>query len=231
VLRHDASGVPYLTVYQHLDLTGATLNPGDPVRRGQLLARITDERQVPDPARPHTRHLHFMAAVRGPSFTLPGGFVVPPLWFAIDPFGVYDYYLNRRDRNTYNYIPDLAPDCFTFRIQGATHTIQWASQPLAATIPVSRQTDYRTIIRMQFRVRGAATSAGVPPREREQCLVWLEGLDRFFFVPFDAAAGDRSVELKMIDFLSQCFDRGRKVKLEYYPAGDALFIAAVWAND
>ena len=231
VLRHTAGSVPFLTVYQHLDLKSSSLNEGDPVRRGQFLARITDEKETPDPANPHTRHLHFMAAVQGPRVTLPSGVKVPPLWFAIDVFGVYDYYLNRTNRQTYNYVPDVRPDCFSYRIQGATHRIQWAAQPLAATLPVSQQTDYLKIVRMQFRCRKDDTRAGVPPAEHNQCLVWLEGIDSYFFVPFDSPRGDHTVELKMIDFLSLCFDRGRRVKLEYYATAGLHNISAVWAND
>jgi hypothetical protein len=231
VLRHTIGGVPFLTVYQHLDLTASPLAVGDTVRRGQFLARIADENEVPDPARPHTRHLHFMAAVRGPSFTLASGVIVPALWYAVDAFGVYDYYLNRTNRQTYNYVPDVRPDCFGYRIQGASHPIQWGAQPLAATLAVSQQTGYIKIVRMQFRCRSTDTRVGVPPREHNQCLVWLEGIDEFFFVPFDSPGGDHTVELKIIDFLSQCFDRGRRVKLEYYPVAGLRNIAAVWAND
>jgi hypothetical protein len=231
VLRHTVAGVQFLTVYQHLDLTASPLKAGDPVRRGQFLARIADENETPDPAKPHSRHLHFMAAVRGPAFTLDSGTVVPSLWYAIDAFGVYDYYRNRTSRQTYNYVPDVRPDCFSFRIQGASHPIQWATQPLAATLPVSQQTSYARIIRMQIRCRSNETRAGVPPREHNQCLVWLEGIDEFFFVPVDPAAGGHTVQLKMIDFLSQCFDRGRKVKLEYCSVAGLRHISAAWAND
>jgi hypothetical protein len=135
VLRHTRGGAEYLTVYQHLDLSECLLEPGDPVARGQFLARITDEIPVPDPANPHFRHLHFAVAVRGPAFRHAGsGKSVPSLWYAIDPFGVYDYYERRQDRVAYNYLPDSRPECFTHRIQGASHIIQWAAQPLARTL-------------------------------------------------------------------------------------------------
>ncbi len=221
VLRHSRGGKDFLTVYQHLDLTSCPLEKGDPIRRGQFLARISDTAG--------TRHLHFMVAVLGPEFLLPSGQSVPALWYAIDAFGVYDYYNNRTSRTAYNYVPDLPPDCFNFDIRGAEHTIQWAAQPLARTIPMNQQTDYLKIIRIQFRAQRNDARAGLPPAEHNQCLVWLEGVDDFFFVPFDSS-GDNMLELKMVDFLGQCFDRGRKVKLEHYPVGDSRFIAAVWAN-
>jgi hypothetical protein len=231
VLRHTNGATQFLTVYQHLDLTACPLNVGDAVRRGQFLARIADDNEPPDPAGPHTRHLHFMVAVQGPGFTHASGAAVPQLWCAIDPFGVYDYYKNRTSQQSYNYLPDLRPNCFTHRIQGASHPIQWAAQPLADTLPISQQTSYLKIVRMQLRCRRSETRAGVPPAEYDQCLVWLEGMDSYFFVPFDSPSGDHTVELKIIDFLSQCFDRGRRVKLDYYSVAGLRRIAAVWAND
>lgn len=231
VLRHTTGTTPFLTVYQHLDLTACPMSVGDAVRRGQFLARITDETETPDPADPHFRHLHFMVAVRGPGFTRASSAAVPQLWYAIDAFGVYDYYTNRTSQQTYSYLPDLRPNCFIHRIQGATHPIQWAAQPLIDTLPVSQQTDYLKIVRMQFRCRRSDTRGGVPVSEHNQCLVWLDGIDGYFFVPFDSPGGDHTVELKIIDFLAQCFDRGRRVKLEHYSVAGLRQIAAVWAND
>ena len=230
VLRHTNGTTQFLTVYQHLDLTACPLSVGDRVQRGQFLARIADENETPDPANPHTRHLHFMVAVQGPGFRHASGVEVPQLWYAIDAFGVYDYYKNRTSRQTYNYLPDVRPDCFTHRIQGATHAIQWAAQPVVETLPVSQQTGYLKIVRLQFRCRRSETRGGLPPAEHNQCLVWLEGVDGYFFVPFDSPGGDHTVELKMIDFLSQSFDRGRKVKLEYYSVAGLRYVAAVWAD-
>lgn len=221
VLRHSAGGEDFLTIYQHLNLSGTSWRAGDKVRRGQFLARISDTTS--------TRHLHFMAAVRGPAMATAAGLPVR-LWFPIDCFGVYDYYVNRTDLARYNYLPDGRPECFEHRIQGAVHTIQWADQPLSATIPRLQQTDYLKIRRMQFRVRDNDSRAGVPPAERNQCLVWLEGIDEFFFVPFDSPSRDHALEMKMIDFLAQCFDSGRKVKIEHYPVAGERRIAAVWAN-
>lgn len=231
VLRHTNGATQFLTVYQHLDLTACPLDAGDPVRRGQFLARITDEDETPDPDKPHKRHLHFMVAVQGPRFMHASGVVVPRLWYAIDAFGVYNYYKNRTNRQTYNYLPDLRPNCFTHQIRGAAHPIQWATQPLVDTLPINQQTAYLKIVRMQFRCRSNETRSGVPPVENTQCLVWLEGIEGYFFVPFDSPGEDHTLELKMIDFLSQCFDRARKVKLEYYSIAGFRQVAAVWAND
>jgi hypothetical protein len=230
VIRHHAGGTEFLTIYQHLDLRSCALNVNDAVNRGQFLAKITDEKEVPDPAKPHVRHLHFVVAAQGPAFRDSSGKTVPKLWYAIDPFGVYDYYKNRDNLQTYNYLPDKRPDCFTHLIQGSSHIIQWATQPLVDTIPIVRQTAYLTIVRMQMRVRSDVTQ-GVPPAEANQCLVWLEGIERYFFVPFDSPSHDLAIELKMVDFLLQCFDANRKVKVEYYPVGAYNFISAVWAND
>lgn len=230
VIQHSANGTEFLTIYQHLDLTGSSLNVNDSVTRGQFLARITDEKEVPDPASPHFRHLHFIVGIKGPAFTHSTG-PIPSLWYAIDPFGVYDYYKNRTNLTTYNYLPDKSPDCFAHRIQGSSHPIQWGAQPLIKTLPVARETAYLPIVRMQMRVRKGDFRQGVPPAEVNQCMVWLQGIGDYFFVPLEASSGDTSVELKTVDFLMQCFDRKRKVKVEYYPIVGKNFISAVWAND
>jgi hypothetical protein len=166
-----------------------------------------------------------------PTTPCTSGMTIPEQWYAIDPFGVYDYYKNRTDRTIYNYLPDRRPDCFAYRIQGASHIIQWAAQPLIKTLPVVNETSYLKIIRMQMRARQDETLQGLPPAEINQCLVWLEGINDYFFVPFDSPSGDNTVELKMTDFLMQCFDRQRKVKVAYYPVSARNFISAVWAND
>jgi hypothetical protein len=232
VIQHSADGTEFLTIYQHLDLSECALNVNEPVKRGQFLARITDEKEVPDPDEPHFRHLHFMSAIKGPAFMHSSGKSIPPLWYVIDPFGVYDRYKTSTSLTTYNYLPDLRPDCFTHRIQGSCHIIQWAAQPLINTLPIVKQTGYLTIIRMQMRARRQKDfREGLPPDEVDQCLVWLEGIEDYFFIPLDSSSGDHTVEVKMLDFLLQCFDRKRKVRIEYYPMGGKNFISAVWAND
>jgi hypothetical protein len=148
------------------------------------------------------------------------------VWFAIDPFGVYDYYRNRTDTQWYNYLPDLRPHCFEYPIRGAEFPIQWASEPLADTLPMS-STEYLQIRRIQFRARRNALD-GVPPAEANQCLIWLDGIERYFFVPIEEQS--RDVELKMIDLLLQCFDRQRPVRIEYYAAGRNKRVSAVWSN-
>lgn len=185
VLRHTVGGADFLTIYQHLNLSGCPLKKGAPVRRGQFLARI-DQRAVPAGTRQPFRHLHFMAAC---GVDIPGSSQTERLWFAIDSFGIYDYYRNSRDREGYNYLPDLSPDCFKFPIRGAEHQIQWARESLLQTLPVSETTEHLRIIRMQFRTRRHAGKDGVPPDEADQCLVWLEGTDDFFF----AAIGESHV--------------------------------------
>jgi hypothetical protein len=84
---------------------------------------------------------------------------------------------------------------------------------------------------MQIRARQDGFRPGLPPAAARQCLVWLEGIADYFFVPFKAPSGDNTIEVEMIHFLMECFDRKRKVKVEYYPIGASNFISAVWAND
>ena len=93
-----------------------------------------------------------------------------------------------------------------------------------------KETAYLKIIRMQMRDRQNHFRQGLPPAKANQCLVWLDGFEDYLFVPLDPSSADHSIELKMIDFLMQCFDQKRKVKVEYYPLGGKNFISAVWAN-
>jgi hypothetical protein len=171
-----------------------------------------------------------MVAIKGPKFRHASGRQIPSLWYAIDPFGVYDYYKNSTNLTTYNYLPDRRPDCFSHRVQGSSHIIQWAAQPLINILPVTKQTSYLSIIRMQMRARENDFRHGLPPSEVNQCLVWLEGIEDYFFIPFASSSGDNAVGLNTIDFLMHCFDRKRKVKVEYYSVGGKNFISAVWAN-
>ena len=81
VLAHTTpGGKEFRTVYVHLDLRTVSKSAGDFVRRGELLGR-TDAATNPI-------HLHFGVAVLGPAFTR-GRVNVPPLWYFIDPWGVY----------------------------------------------------------------------------------------------------------------------------------------------
>jgi hypothetical protein len=240
VIKHGIGSSAFLTIYQHLDLRACPLNKGDPVARGQFLAKIAPATgaDTPDPRDDHMAHLHFMVAIRGPSFTHISGSpasrkstIVPALWYVIDSFGVYDVHQHTTDTTAYNYVPDKRPDCFSYRIQGANHTIQWAAEPLIETIPITKITSsYLSIIRMQFRSRRGSYQEGVPPAEVDQCLVWLEGIQDFFSVPMSSTGND-TIELRMIDFLTQCFHQKQKVRAEYYPIGAAKFISAVWANE
>jgi|GEM_PF-4227086 len=223
VIKHTAGESEFLTIYQHLDLSACPLNVNDPVKRGQFLARVADAGLNND----HFIHLHFMVAIKGPEFTHAGGQVIPAQWYAIDPFGVYDYYKNTTDPAIYNYVPDVRPDCFTHRIQGASNIVQWAAQPLIKALPVVNETAYLKIIHIQLQGRELSSAQGLPPAQQNRCFIWLEGINQSFFVPFDPPSGDNMIELKMIDFLMQCFDRQQPVKLRYYPVGEMNFIAAV----
>jgi hypothetical protein len=44
-----------------------------------------------------------------------------------------------------------------------------------------------------------------------QCLVWLDGLDGHFFVPFGSPSGGNTIEMKIVNLIIQCFDRQRNV--------------------
>lgn len=124
VLEHEINGNAFITVYQHLDLRNSPLRTGQAIGRGQPLGRISSQPNVP--------HLHFMVAIRRLLVVRRFPLLVTPEWFAIDAFGVYDYYERRTNSRLYNYVPGLPPNCWNRRIQGATHPPQWERQPLAS---------------------------------------------------------------------------------------------------
>jgi murein DD-endopeptidase MepM/ murein hydrolase activator NlpD len=106
-IRHRASnGKEFLTYYQHLLGYSNSLAVGNRVRRGQTIGRV--EERDPD-NNPVYTHLHFGIAVRGPAGTVNGQ-NVPEMWYEIDPFGVYDYRINRYNMTTYNYLPNNTLD-------------------------------------------------------------------------------------------------------------------------
>ncbi len=124
VLEHKVGRRSFLTIYQHLNLRRTRLRVGQTIGRGEELARISDAPSVP--------HLHFMVAAQSAIVSRGSPRLAIPAWFAIDAFGVYDFYLRRTNRQTYNYLPDVSPNSWSARIQGAVHPIQWTSQPLSS---------------------------------------------------------------------------------------------------
>ncbi len=221
VIKHTRGIREFITIYQHLELSTSSLAVGDTIGRGQFMARIS--------AKPRVPHLHFMVAIKGPSYTTANGKNIPSLWYAIDPFGVYDYYENRTGL-TYNYLPDIRPNCFVYRIQGSSHHIQWAGQPVITALPITRNTAYLKIVRMQIRDKKVDFRNGEGIKDVKQCLIWLEGIDNYFFVPFRSNAQDYLIELKLIDLLTECFSKKISIKAEYYFKGKNKFISAAWAR-
>jgi hypothetical protein len=230
VLFHStAGGKEFRTVYQHLDITSlpADIRKDADVRRGQFLGRTIGK---PPADAGHVIHLHFGVAVKGPELTL-NGVNVPALWYFIDPWGVYDHY-EHDDSTNANYLPpESRLHVFRSTIAGATHTIQWRTQPLFKTLPVARSTDgYKEIVRVQVRARRGENFRGTLPDEHEQFVVWLRGDKDFFLVPLSQAK-DRGAEFEMIALLREAFLRGKRVRLEYRYEGDLRYIMATWVQE
>lgn len=72
----------------------------------------------------------------------------------------------------------------------------------------------------------------MPPPEKEQFLVWLDGVSNpeFFFIPLKNAQ-DKSMELRMVDILKDSFMNGKRVRLEYKYIDNLPQILAVWVTD
>jgi len=124
VLEHRIGRSRFITVYQHLDLRAGNIRLGQRIGRGEPLGRTTQAISFP--------HLHFMVAVSASIRLGPGAIILA--WFAIDPFGVYDYYKQRTSTTLYNYLPDRAPNCWDASIRGACHPVQWERQPLSSLL-------------------------------------------------------------------------------------------------
>jgi hypothetical protein len=127
VLRHRATnGREFVTVYQHLAPGSTThLAVGESVTRGQLLGRVPDNENGDGYS-----HLHFMVGVRGPAATV-NGTRIPAHWYAIDPFGVYDYRRNLNSQTSYNYLPNNRLDVPT---RGVHKAYVWRTDPPIGSI-------------------------------------------------------------------------------------------------
>jgi hypothetical protein len=225
VVCHTAkNGAQFLTVYRHMDMLSVPAhvlaNPDGAgparVQRGEYLGKNTLHVDSP--------HLHFIVAVRRGGFTL-NGVDVNSLWYAIDPWGVYDY------RNG-NYLPtEDNPRIFESEIAGVTRTVHWRNQPVFKTIPIARKTNpYQKIVRLQVRARRAENIQGTLPPEHEQFLVWLKDEADFFLLPL-AQATESTTELELLRLLREAFFHSKSVRLEYRYDGDLRYITAAWVND
>ena len=222
ISHHTPGGKEFRTVYQHLEVTSipSSLKVGTEVRRGQFLGQVSDVAVI---------HLHFGVAVQGRQLTL-NGITVPPLWYFIDPWGVYDYY-EQDGRSNRNYLPpESQPAIFQAMIAGVAHTPQLRTLPLFKTIPIARNTEgYKVIVRTQVRARRDDNLGGTLPDEHEQFLVWLKDDPDFFLVPL-AEATDRTSELELVTLLREAFFHDRPVRLEYRYVGELRYIMAAWCG-
>lgn len=229
VLSHISSNnKEFLTVYQHLEPSSIiNFQDGHLIKRGQKIGKI---------ARGSGAHLHFGVALKGPKGVV-NNVQIPELYYLIDPFGIYDYARNPNDVNSYNYLPNNLNNKFdflTFTIRGSVRTIHWRTNPLINSLPISLLTEqpYRKIKRIQTRVLSNNDIIGMPPPEKEQFLVWLDGVSNpeYFFIPLKNAQ-DKSMELRMVDVLKDSFMNGKRVRLEYKYIDNLPQILAVWVTD
>ena len=99
------------------------LRVGERVDRGQFLGMAGDTGTS-------SVHLHFQVMVPGPN-PFPGRFPEAELWYAVDPFGVYD----RVDANHY-----MFPWRADQRIRGIDTINGWRSSIPLRALPTYRQT-------------------------------------------------------------------------------------------
>ncbi|MCI1267170.1 MAG: VCBS repeat domain-containing M23 family metallopeptidase, partial [Saprospiraceae bacterium] len=132
ILTHRKNGKDFLTAYHHIDMNSMLQwNANDTILRGQKIGKV----RMYD----GNEHLHFMVYLKGPAGRI-GGIDIEPRYYAIDPFGVYDYRRNINNLINYNYLPDISsssrPDSYLFQtIKGNIHTIQWRKLPLSYSYP------------------------------------------------------------------------------------------------
>ena len=221
VLLHTQSpGLEFATLYQHLQPSSITLAVGDRVARGQRIGRVRKWG-----ATSHRTHCHFNLLVRGPA-GVPGLDPANRLWFAIDPFGVYD----EHDRDTfgdYNYIPRPRGGA-AYRIHGAERTIHWLGDPPILAFSGELATPFASIRELQMRAErssGSDESLG----EMAQMLVWLDGDDRRYHVRLGADL-DRGIEDEACSLLRDAHAFGRRVKLGYRFRSGQAYVSAVWVR-
>jgi hypothetical protein len=90
-----------------------------------------------------------------------------------------------------------------------------------------KSTRYRKIRQLQIRIRtkGAANNPG----EDTQCLVYLEGLTKYFFVRLKGAT-DLTMEMALIGLLRDAFIHGKQVKLGYRERLGGKYISVAWVK-
>jgi hypothetical protein len=89
---------------------------------------------------------------------------------------------------------------------------------------------YFKIRQIQTRVRQkGGGQANALPAEDEQFLVWLDGIDDYFFVPLKTA-GNLAMETELMALLREAFMHNKKVKLAYQEAWGNQYISAAWAQ-
>lgn len=213
-LEHILGGVAFRTVYVHLDPSTVRVATGDTVRRGEMLGKIDRWEEKTD-----ISHLHFVLAVKGPAGTVDGQ-AVPELWYAIDPFGVYDFH---SDDTTY--LP-YENGALASPLANRSRRLHWRIEPLQYSLPCEQKTAYHKIRKIQTRVRG---QRGNRPGERNQMLVWLEGVDPYFFL----AAGYptiREIELQMAQVVRGAFEQSKRVSFAYRNRADGPAVSAIWVE-
>ena len=126
-VMHSRYGKQFKTGYYHLDSVAVSkLTDTQLVKRGQAFCKIGDWKNSTN------EHLHFAVGLKGPSGVIDG-VAIPELFYAIDPFGVYDYRRNHNNLNLYNYLPAFTSDpgkYLEYTIRGAVRKVQWKTNPL-----------------------------------------------------------------------------------------------------
>jgi murein DD-endopeptidase MepM/ murein hydrolase activator NlpD len=216
LLSHRIDGKRFFTLYQHLQPRTVSLAVGDRVSVGTKLGTIRRWNEISERS-----HNHFNLLVSSPRFML-GTTSIPALWYAIDPFGVYDYHES-------NYIPQTV-DGIEKPIQGAERTIHWAGNPPIEALPIELTTDFLPIRQIQARVRDRNSVATSSPVEHDQVLVWLEGIDEFHFVALGQSL-NRAIESELIQTIRRSYASGKRVRLGYRMHNGRRKITAVWARN
>jgi hypothetical protein len=216
VLLHESSpGLGFATLYQHLNPSSVKLAVGETVQRGQRIGKVrawgTNRRRT---------HMHFNLLVRAP-VAAPGFDPASRLWFAIDPFGVYD----EHDDSTY--IPADRGGA-THSIRGVERTIHWRGNPPIKAYSGELKTPYVGVRSLQMRARASGGSSS-SPRETAQMLVWLAGDDNRYTLRIGAEL-DRPLEEEACNLLRDAQVYGRNVSLGYRFRGGRREVSAVWVK-
>jgi hypothetical protein len=217
LLSHSINGKRFLTLYQHIQPKTVSLAVGDKVTVGTRLGTIHRRVENGD-----ISHNHFNLLVSSPEFVLDAD-AIPALWYSIDPFGVYDYH------DTSKYTPRSVDGNESF-IQGAVRTVHWAGNPPIKALPIEFTTDYLPIRQIQVRVRAHNTASTSSPAERDQVLVWLDGVDEYHFVALGASL-NRAIETELVQTIKRSYTTNKSVRLGYRFQNGIRKITAVWVKN